>query len=99
MLTASDGISWPRKTKELHGALLDSTLLAGVYVELLGERQAALVFGGAGGTGVAMARVSRAIQRPEPLPALLSPEEEAAHLEFLKTLGGEPVWLEYLGGA
>jgi DNA polymerase-3 subunit epsilon len=91
------GIDLSQRTK--HGALLDSTLLAGVYVELLGERQAALVFGGAGGTGVAMARVSRAIQRPEPLPALLSPEEEAAHVEFLKTLGGEPVWLEYLGGA
>lgn len=90
------GIDLSQRTK--HGALLDSMLLAGVYVELLGERQAALVFGGTDGTGVPMARVARAIQRPEPLPALLSPEEEAAHLEFLKTLGGEPVWLEYLGG-
>ena len=26
MLTASDGISWPRKTRELHGALLDSSV-------------------------------------------------------------------------
>ena len=91
------GIDLSQRTK--HGALLDSTLLAGVYVELLGERQAALVFGGSGGRGVALARASQAIQRPEPLPALLSPEEEAAHLEFVKTLGGEPVWLEYLGGA
>ena len=73
-------------------------LLAGVYVELLGERQAALVFGGNGAAGLARAQVAQAIQRPEPLPALLSPEEEAAHLEFVKTLGGEPVWPQYLGG-
>jgi DNA polymerase-3 subunit epsilon len=91
------GIDLSQRTK--HGALLDSTLLAGVYVELLGERQAALVFGGSGGTGVTMPRLAQTIQRPKPLPALLSPEEEAAHLEFVKTLGGEPVWLEYLGGA
>jgi len=27
----------------------------------------------------------------------LSLEEEAAHLEFIKTLGPEPVWFQYLG--
>ncbi len=91
------GIDLSQRTK--HGALLDSTLLAGVYVELLGERQAALVFGANGAAGVARAQVAQAIRRPEPLPPLLSPEEEAAHLEFVKTLGAEPVWLEYLGGA
>ncbi len=91
------GIDLSQRTK--HGALLDSLLLAGVYVELLGERQAALLFGGNGAAGLARAQVAQAIQRPEPLPPLLSSEDEAAHLEFVKTLGGEPVWLEYLGGA
>jgi DNA polymerase-3 subunit epsilon len=91
------GIDLSQRTK--HGALLDSLLLAGVYVELLGERQAALVFGGNGTAGVARAQVAQAIRRPDPLPSLLSPEEEAAHLEFVRTLGAEPVWLQYLGGA
>jgi DNA polymerase III subunit epsilon len=91
------GIDLSQRTK--HGALLDSMLLAGVYVELLGERQTALVFGGNGAEGIARAQTACAIRRPEPLPALLSTEEETAHREFVKTLGAEPVWLQYLGGA
>jgi len=90
------GIDLSQRTK--HGALLDSMLLASVYVELLGERQAALVFGGNGAAGVARAQAVQAIRRPEPLPPLLSPEEEAAHLEFVKTLGPDAAWFQYLGG-
>src|SRR5215470_17424228 len=41
------GIDLSARTK--HGALLDAMLLASVYVELLGERQAALVFDGRSG--------------------------------------------------
>jgi DNA polymerase III subunit epsilon len=92
------GIDLSERTK--HGALLDSMLLASVYVELLGERQATLVFGGNGTAGIARGPdVAQAIRRPAPLPSLLSAEEETAHLEFVKTLGAEPVWLQYLGGA
>jgi DNA polymerase III subunit epsilon len=91
------GIDLSQRTK--HGALLDSMLLAVVYVELLGERQAALVFGGNGAVGGARAQVAPATQRRAPLPPLLLPEDEAAHVKFVKTLGGDPVWLEYLGGA
>jgi DNA polymerase-3 subunit epsilon len=89
------GIDLSQRTK--HGALLDSMLLAGVYVELLGERQATLVFAGNGSQAAARGSMVRAAQRPAPLPPLLSPEEEIAHLEFVKTLGGEPVWLQYMG--
>ncbi|HEX5999087.1 MAG TPA: DNA polymerase III subunit epsilon [Hyphomicrobiaceae bacterium] len=91
------GIDLSQRTK--HGALLDSMLLAGVYVELLGERQATLVFAGnrAGGQGAALgAGIGRAAARPTPLPSLLTLEEEAAHRAFVKTLGGEPVWLQFL---
>jgi DNA polymerase-3 subunit epsilon len=92
------GVDLSQRTK--HGALLDSLLLASVYVELLGERQAALVFGGNGAAGVARAiHAGAAAVRPAPLPPALSAEEEAAHLEFVKTLGAQPMWLEYLGGA
>ena len=88
------GIDLSQRTK--HGALLDSVLLAGVYVELLGERQAALVFAGNSAQAVARGSVVRAAQRAAPLPPLLSAEDEIAHLEFVKTLGAEPVWLQYL---
>jgi DNA polymerase-3 subunit epsilon len=88
------GIDLSQRTK--HGALLDSMLLAGVYVELLGERQAALVFGGNGVQGAARAAAGRAIRRPAPLPSLLSSEEDIAHREFIRTLGAEAVWLEYM---
>jgi DNA polymerase III subunit epsilon len=88
------GIDLSQRTK--HGALLDSMLLAGVYVELLGERQAALVFGADGAAGVVRTQAAPAIRRPEPL---LSPEEEAAHLAFVKTLAPDAVWFQYLGGA
>jgi DNA polymerase-3 subunit epsilon len=89
------GIDLSQRTK--HGALLDSMLLAGVYVELLGERQATLGFAGNGSQAAVRGSVVRAAQRPAPLPPLLSAEEEVAHLEFVKTLGAEPVWLQYLG--
>jgi DNA polymerase III subunit epsilon len=88
------GIDLSQRTK--HGALLDSLLLAGVYVELLGERQAALVFGGGGALGMARATVGQALRRPAPLPPLLSREEESAHREFVKTLGVDAVWVQYL---
>jgi DNA polymerase-3 subunit epsilon len=52
------GIDLSQRTK--HGALLDSLLLAGVYVELLGERQATLVFAGAGAQAMARAAAARA---------------------------------------
>jgi DNA polymerase-3 subunit epsilon len=91
------GIDLSQRTK--HGALLDSLLLAGVYVELLGERQAALTFGANGTVGVERMQAGTVAQRPVPLPPLLLPEEEEAHREFVKTLGGQPLWLEYLGGA
>jgi DNA polymerase-3 subunit epsilon len=88
------GIDLSQRTK--HGALLDSMLLAGVYVELLGERQATLVFNGegraegAGGTGP-----GSALQRPIALPSTLSAEEKAAHAEFVRSLGPSALWLQY----
>jgi len=83
-----------------HGALMDSLLLAEVYVELLGERQAALglaMEGAAsiGGENGAFSR-RRAAQRPAPLSPRLSAEAEAAHLVFIETLGPGALWRRYL---
>ena len=68
-LCARYGIDTSRRTK--HGALVDAGILAEVYAELTGGRQAALVFAqGAASTGPGAA--SLLAQRPHPLPALLS---------------------------
>lgn len=83
-----------------HGALMDSLLLAEVYVELLGERQATLGLA-AKSSAAAQARgtsgaQSRAAQRPSPLPSRLTPELEAAHRAFIESLGPKAVWKRYM---
>jgi DNA polymerase III subunit epsilon len=91
-LCARYGIDTSRRTK--HGALLDAGILAEVYAELTGGRQAALVF--AHGAASIGAGASLLAQRPHPLPALLSIEELFRHRAFAATLGAAPVWDAYL---
>lgn len=84
-----------------HGALLDSLLLANVYVELLGERQATL---GLGSHAIAEIRSqlhggAAAKVRPSPLPSAVSEEVESAHREFVKSLGPNALWLRYMADA
>ncbi len=82
--------------REKHGAIVDSLLLAQVYVELLGERQTTLVLGhaAASASGARRGTAQRAKTRPTPLPPRLTAEDEAAHSAFVKTLGANPVWLK-----
>ena len=82
--------------REKHGALLDSELLADVYLELLGGRQPGFGLASTGGLrGVG----SRAVDyvpppRPAPLPGRLTDSEKAAHAAFVQSLlGDEPMWL------
>jgi DNA polymerase-3 subunit epsilon len=92
------GIDNSVRTK--HGALVDAMLLAGVYVELLGERQATLGLA-ANGAVQAGARVRKraAKPRPAPLPSALTAEAERAHAEFVKTLGPNALWLKFMAEA
>lgn len=88
------GINNSRRTK--HGALLDAELLAEVYLELIGGRQAQLGLGelvernGAGHDGTVVLR-----ERPAPLTPRLSEDERAAHAAFVASLGEEALWLRY----
>jgi DNA polymerase III subunit epsilon len=92
-LCARYGIDPSRRSK--HGALVDAGILAEVYAELTGGRQAALVFArGAASTGAGAARLLA--QRPHPLPARLGIEELLRHHAFAATLGAAPVWNAYL---
>ena len=86
------GIDNAQRTK--HGALLDSELLAEVYLELSGGRQRDLGLApemaatGLGGMSTAAGRTVRPAR-----PFAASAAELAAHLEFLKKLV-EPLWLK-----
>lgn len=89
------GIDNSRRTK--HGALLDAEILAEVYLELIGGRQAQLGLAESveprsiGVDGVAIVRARR-----EPLAARLTDADRAAHADFVATLGDNAIWRNYL---
>lgn len=90
------GIDNSRRTK--HGALLDSLLLAEVYIELLDERQARMELAANGRltTGSSPAASNApARARSKPLPNRLSDAELKAHATFIETLGEEAIWRRY----
>ncbi len=93
-LCARYSIDNSRRTK--HGALLDAELLAEVYVELIGARQAQLVL--AQSTGLRQAPGAPIIvrQRSLPLASRISEEERAEHRRFVAMLGEAAIWREYL---
>ncbi|MEJ1967867.1 MAG: DNA polymerase III subunit epsilon [Rhizomicrobium sp.] len=76
-----------------HGALLDAELTAQVYLELVGGRQRKLSLDPVAAAAAQADEQRTARLRPEPLPARLSAEEDAAHRAFIeKELGKDPVW-------
>ncbi len=84
-----------RRTK--HGALLDAELLAEVYIELIGARQAQLVLSQ---TAEPIRVAGEAIvvrERSAPLSPRVSAEERAAHRRFIATLGENAIWRDYVG--
>lgn len=93
-LCARYAIDNSRRTK--HGALLDAELLAEVYVELIGARQAQLILSQTGITGVGAEGITLIRVRPVPLAPRISLEERAAHRQFVVTLGESAVWREYI---
>ncbi len=85
------GVDSSQRTR--HGALLDAELLAEVYLELIGGRQAGLGLDAAPDQTRAHAPVEVApAQRREPLPARLSEDEREAHARFVATLGKTAIW-------
>ncbi len=79
--------------RTFHGALLDSQLLAEVYLELLGGRARAFDFGGhAAHTNGERAPAE---QRQTESPATLTDKEKAAHAAFVETLGENAIWKRY----
>jgi DNA polymerase-3 subunit epsilon len=94
-LCARYGIDNSRRTK--HGALLDSEILAEVYIELIGGKQADLGLAlRRDGDAAAHARAA-AVRGERPFRPRLTAEEQAAHAAFIAGLGPEALWRTYLG--
>jgi DNA polymerase III subunit epsilon len=88
------GIDNARRTK--HGALLDAEILAEVYVELIGARQAQLILVEAGGAAAGMdAGIAPIRLRPLPLAPRLTTDERDAHIAFVATLGESAIWRQF----
>lgn len=81
-------------SRTLHGALLDSEILAEVYLELIGGKQPAL------GLNVSQSKSDTDVEsrewRPQPRPVPLEPRvsesEKAAHAAFVEKLGNAALW-------
>jgi DNA polymerase-3 subunit epsilon len=85
------GVDNAQRTK--HGALLDSEILAEVYLELIGGRQSALTLAADGhraGSNAAGGWTPR--PRPAPLAPRLTEVEAAAHAAFVDGLGEGALW-------
>ncbi len=95
------GIDNSKRTK--HGALLDSEILAEVYIELLGGRQTdlglTLASQGASGTRAASGAAPSGAPRRREIPAAsrLADAEREAHAAFVAKMGEKAVWRDYLG--
>jgi DNA polymerase-3 subunit epsilon len=80
--------------RTLHGALLDSEILAEVYLELLGGRQQGMALEAASrkGSGDAVATDWTPPPRSRALQPLITDEERAAHEAFVAELGEAALW-------
>ena len=83
-------------SRTLHGALLDSEILAEVYLELIGGKQPDFSLApvakrnAAGGSDEDW----RPGPRANPLPDRVSEKEKAAHAAFVEKLGEDAIWLK-----
>lgn len=80
--------------RTLHGALLDSEILAEVYLELIGGKQPD--FGLSTSDNSSGQNSVEPLWRPRPRPKNLAPrvseKEKAAHAAFVEKLGEEALW-------
>jgi len=83
-------------SRTLHGALLDSEILAEVYLELIGGRQPDFALASNQTTTVAGTSDDwRPTPRPSPLPTRLSAAEKKAHAAFVDGMGDDALWRKF----
>lgn len=81
--------------RNLHGALLDAQLLAEVYAELVGGRQAALTLSTDAARIQGVAKSLQVKVRDIPLPSLLQEDEAQRHGAFVRDIGENALWKTY----
>lgn len=82
--------------REKHGALLDSELLAEVYLELIGGRQPDFALSVADeSTATMVTKLWRPQQRPQPLAPRLSTIEAEAHEKLVAGIGAAAIWSRF----
>lgn len=85
--------------RTLHGALLDSEILAEVYLELTGGRQPDFALSADRKPGSAQSSTTAGDWRPRPranpLPSRLTDADRAAHAAFVAELGDGAVWSRF----
>lgn len=94
------GIDNSHRTK--HGALLDSELLAEVYIEMTGGRQATFGLGQSGADQRGRREEEEIVvvtlsPRPHPLAPRMSQAEIEAHAALVAKLGTKGIWSRYEG--
>ena len=82
--------------RTLHGALLDSEILAQVYLEIIGGRQPDF---GLSQSSIDVKKTSQdpsdtspVLKRPAALKSRLTDQEKASHSEFVDALGPDALW-------
>ena len=82
--------------REKHGALLDSEILAEVYLELIGGRQPDFALATTGSDAGAKGEDGwRPTPRPNSLPPRVTDEERERHAAFMEQLGDAPIWSRF----
>jgi DNA polymerase-3 subunit epsilon len=86
-------------SRTLHGALLDSEILAEVYLELIGGRQPDFGLAPVQSSGGPAHETGpwRPSPRPAPLAARLTEAERAAHEAFVAKMGEDALWARLSG--
>jgi DNA polymerase III subunit epsilon len=90
------GIDNSRRTK--HGALLDAEILAEVYIELIGGKQAGLdltIAAPVPAGAQAITGLPREV-RPRIIVSKLTEAERGAHAALVQSLGPNALWREYI---
>lgn len=82
------------EARTFHGALLDSQLLAEVYLELNGGRHRSFSFDAREDDGMDGGKRRAAKQRPSPLKSLITADEISRHRAFIDDLDAPSRWFE-----
>ena len=95
-LCARFEIDTAQRERDGHGALLDSRLLAEVYIQLTGGRQAGLDFKRQDDSASGAVQAPYvAAKRKNPLDPRGTSEEQSAHQAFVEEMGADAIWAKF----